>query len=981
MSARRLLVVPGLLATALVLIAATFTAAPALAAGAPEAPKTLFAKEIQSTSAGLNGVLNPGATAPVEAGTYEFLYKQSKTECEGESQAPATPGLYFGTGPEYEEQVVAGLSPGTIYAVCLRAENAGGATVGNPVAFQTAPEGPEILPAEDVTGYSATLRGVLNPNNASSPVLYHFKCVTGGGGEVDSALVEAAGHQGEAVSATLTELVPTSQYRCDLVADATIEGKNRGESSTETFETTTGPPAMTESDSHVGVAFARVSADIQPGGLPTSYYVEYGPNGSYGASTAEADLGASSNQKAEVTVQLSELQSSITYHFRFVATNALGTTRGADTTFTTFAPEPAGLPDGRVIERVSVAPPGQDTNAFITKSYAFFSDFYEHGQWSTTPYRISNNGEVVKYGAEPPPVGGEPTNAGSADVYLARRSPAGGPWTSELVSGNESAAKEMGEIFASEEATPYRLLSATAFDFLEGEGTLEKELAQDSKEGLSSLYDHVDGRYYLVNVLPEGKVAPNSTFGALPERQGFSESSIDDAISKNGSRIFWTWAPEANDNKDKSEGLPIEHRSKAIYMRTNPTQPQSPLENGKCTVPTDACTTQVDAAVGGEGIYLTANPEGSKVFFTKHDMYEYDVETGQTTDLTPGVEVVGLVAASENDEYIYYVDSSYELELWHNGAITDIAQLAAEDGYFVSPYEGGAGEIYFGDWQSGPGSGHTAEATPDGHSLVFMSSANLTGYGTYGDSFTGKMAQVYLYEAGRGALRCLSCNRSGEPPTPGAQEGNPEAGSSVRDTTGGFIHIEEGEINYRPRTITEDGSRVFFASGQPLVPQDSAGYLNVFEWERDGAGSCHEAQGCTFLLSNGAELDNSYLMGASANGDDVFYVTSEPGVGAEQVYDVRVDGRQPPTPPQCSGTGCQGVPGPPPIFATPASVTFNGVGNFAPPAPARKAITPKTKKCAKGSVKEHGKCVKKKQTKQKRRQKAKKANDDRRAKS
>ena len=37
------------------------------------------------------------------------------------------------------------------------------------------------------------------------------------------------------------------------------------------------------------------------------------------------------------------------------------------------------------------------------------------------------------------------------------------------------------------------------------------------------------------------------------------------------------------------------------------------------------------------------------------------------------------------------------------------------------------------------------------------------------------------------------------------------------------------------------------------------------------------------------------------------------------------------TPPVCTGTGCQGIPGAPPIFATPSSVTFEGVGNFAAP--------------------------------------------------
>jgi hypothetical protein len=37
----------------------------------------------------------------------------------------------------------------------------------------------------------------------------------------------------------------------------------------------------------------------------------------------------------------------------------------------------------------------------------------------------------------------------------------------------------------------------------------------------------------------------------------------------------------------------------------------------------------------------------------------------------------------------------------------------------------------------------------------------------------------------------------------------------------------------------------------------------------------------------------------------------------------------------CTGTGCQGVPPAPPVFAIPSSATFNGSGNYPPPEPAK----------------------------------------------
>ena len=102
----------------------------------------------------------------------------------------------------------------------------------------------------------------------------------------------------------------------------------------------------------------------------------------------------------------------------------------------------------------------------------------------------------------------------------------------------------------------------------------------------------------------------------------------------------------------------------------------------------------------------------------------------------------------------------------------------------------------------------------------------------------------------------------------------------------------------------------------------------------EGTGSCHAARGCVYLLSGGQSTENSYLLDASANGDDVFFVvpcasSSKTTAGTTTCCMTRAStGWLPPAQAGCVGHGCQGVPPAPPIFATPASVTFNGVGNF-----------------------------------------------------
>jgi hypothetical protein len=75
----------------------------------------------------------------------------------------------------------------------------------------------------------------------------------------------------------------------------------------------------------------------------------------------------------------------------------------------------------------------------------------------------------------------------------------------------------------------------------------------------------------------------------------------------------------------------------------------------------------------------------------------------------------------------------------------------------------------------------------------------------------------------------------------------------------------------------------------------------------------------------------------------------------------------------CSGSACQGVPPAPPIFATPPSVTYNGVGNFAPPA--KLVVKPKKKTKAKPKQKP------KKQAKAKSKAKARKQTRAKKSKS
>jgi hypothetical protein len=91
---------------------------------------------------------------------------------------------------------------------------------------------------------------------------------------------------------------------------------------------------------------AVVAGTVDPKGAATTYQVEYGTTDAYGLTTPVQDAGVGTDPVA-VSVPLTGLTASTTYHYRLVATNASGTTRGADRTLrTAAAPRPPAATTG-----------------------------------------------------------------------------------------------------------------------------------------------------------------------------------------------------------------------------------------------------------------------------------------------------------------------------------------------------------------------------------------------------------------------------------------------------------------------------------------------------------------------------------------------------------------------------------------------------------------------------------------------------------
>ncbi len=97
------------------------------------------------------------------------------------------------------------------------------------------------------------------------------------------------------------------------------------------------PSAMTEAAGSVVETSATLHATVNPTALDTHYSFEWGPTAAYGHSTpvSAKDIGAGAKD-VKVTEKVEGLKPWVLYHYRVAATNADGTTYGADQQLTTW---------------------------------------------------------------------------------------------------------------------------------------------------------------------------------------------------------------------------------------------------------------------------------------------------------------------------------------------------------------------------------------------------------------------------------------------------------------------------------------------------------------------------------------------------------------------------------------------------------------------------------------------------------------------
>jgi hypothetical protein len=105
----------------------------------------------------------------------------------------------------------------------------------------------------------------------------------------------------------------------------------------------TAPGVTTGGAANVAQQTARLTGTVDPNGDTTGYQFQYGTTSAYGSVTPEASL--TGDGKKAVTADIGGLAPATVYHYRLIAHNGKGLSKGGDRTFKT-KPQPLGVTFG-----------------------------------------------------------------------------------------------------------------------------------------------------------------------------------------------------------------------------------------------------------------------------------------------------------------------------------------------------------------------------------------------------------------------------------------------------------------------------------------------------------------------------------------------------------------------------------------------------------------------------------------------------------
>ncbi len=435
-------------------------------------------------------------------------------------------------------------------------------------------------------------------------------------------------------------------------------------------------------------------------------------------------------------------------------------------------------------------------------------------------------------------------------------------------------------------------------------------------QGLLYGLNTTTGELSYLGVLPGGGIDPAGSFGAgaIITSGNFSHGAPSfRAVSEDGSCVYW----------NHRRGGPLYLYEGGASTLVSKREADSSTQDAQLWgASTDGSLAILTAA---KGLTEDASPAGA-------DLYRYDAEADQLTDLSAGKTAAGgagvqrVLGVSEDSAYAYFIASWASSEkpgiyAWHEGdGIRFIGTLASKETELTLV------ETPNDLWR----------VSPNGRYLGFLFSGEIAGPDPQ-QSYP--VREAYLYDYGADSLTCASCPPGGLAAAEVSLHGTRTTGF----TWNSLRAYEEGLT----RNLTNAG-QFFFQSKDRLLLADVNGAQDVYQYST--------TDGKVHLISTGQSPNDSFFGDATPSGSDVFFSTREQLVlqdqdGLVDLYDARVDGgiasqNEAPPPPCDPNVNCGG-----PITSPPPGPGPSTPGLIGPPDP----VPPK---CKAGFLRKGNKCVK-----------------------
>lgn len=914
-------------------------------------------------------------TGTVDPGDQDVgLYVEYATDPGGPWSEAFVQPIAPGAGPTPVTYELSGLTPGTQYYVRLDAWT-GDYNLSSAITATTlaAPDAPSVRIDQPsaVTSTSVHFSGEVETATGSNPgdATWRFQCLPECPG-LSGGLVTAG--NSATVEADATGLVPNTTYLVSLIAE---NPGGQAIAGPESFTTPIAAPQVAATSARPMRTEVAMVGRINPGGGATTYRFEYGLTSSYGQGTAAKPVDAGTGMVAVATT-VAGLAQETTYHYRLVASNSVGTAEGPDQTFTTWPAAEAAdscpnaairaeqgaqaLPDCRAWEKVS---PDDKNNSDIAEetgtvvsssdgngvSFASKAAFaHAQGASISTSYLARREGGRWVAAGITPPIGAE-----TFGIFNKRLLGPFSPDLSRVLLRNQWSPTLTSDA-QSEVVTPYvrdnltgGYVNVAPSDNPLPTGPLSSAAVY---AGASDDFSHVllGSSNELVTGVPAGTYAYEFAEGSLRVASIVGGSPVEAmAGTRDNTAADRNLVPGTRSvSRDGSEAVFVTLADQQVYVRVNgrETLHASASQRTDCA-DHDPCSGVPEPDPDGvqPGKFLTMSGNGDAVLFESperltndaslpggRNLYLFEPKTGELHNLTgdspttPAFKEV--FAVSEDGRTVYFSSvgvlvpgapsEALNLYVWHDGVVRLVASRIAD-----GPAD-----------QARGGSFRTAVTNPAGTALAFTSAVPLKGedfqptsVGACG-SYLG-CREVYVYDRRLETLNCVSCGWPASPPD------RPVGSAGFTMATYGVVELDDFVVG----ALSDDGSRVFFDSPDALVPADTNGRYDVYEWESPGTNGCvsttpafqQAAEGCIFLLSNGTGEADSRFLDAAPDGDNVFFVSGSRLVGSDRdgnldLYDARVDGGLPSqagnaAPPGCSGEQCQPLSGAVPIATQPAT--------------------------------------------------------------